>query len=66
MVPLEIQNEIIDCLRKYQLPVDLDIHIINKTGLPVHIAEDPLFSVVKGTGMVLEDINKYKEVLIAP
>ena len=45
---------------------DLDIHIRNKTGLPVHIAEDPLFSVVKGTGMVLEDINKYKEVLIAP
>ena len=45
---------------------NLDIHIRNKTGLPVHVAEDPLFSVVKGTGMVLEDINKYKEVLIAP
>jgi len=45
---------------------DLDVHIRNKTGLPVHVAEDPLFSVVKGTGMVLEDINKYKEVLIAP
>ena len=27
LVPLEIQNDIIDCLRKYQLPVDLDIHI---------------------------------------
>ena len=39
---------------------------LNKTGLPVHVAEDPLFSVVKGTGMVLEDINKYKEVLIDP
>ena len=45
---------------------NLDVHIRNKTGLPVHIAEDPLFSVVKGTGMVLDNINKYKEVLIAP
>ncbi len=45
---------------------DLDVHIRNKTGLPVHIAEDPLFSVVKGTGMVLEDIKKYTEVLIHP
>ena len=45
---------------------NLDEHIKNKTGIPVHVAEDPLLSVVKGTGMVLEDIKKYKEVLITP
>ena len=45
---------------------DLDEHIRQKTGLPVNVAEDPLLSVVKGTGMVLEDIKKYKEVLISP
>ena len=45
---------------------NLDEHIRNKTGIPVHIAEDPLLSVVKGTGMVLEDIRKYKDVLITP
>ena len=45
---------------------NLDEHIREKTGLPVHVAEDPLLSVVKGTGMVLEDIKKYKEVLISP
>ena len=45
---------------------NIDLHIKNKTGLPVHIAEDPLFSVVKGTGMVLDNINKYKKVLINP
>jgi len=45
---------------------NLDLHIRNKTDLPVHVAEDPLFSVVKGTGMVLENINKYKNVLINP
>ena len=45
---------------------NLDEHIRNKTGIPVHVAEDPLLSVVKGTGMVLEDLTKYKEVLITP
>ena len=45
---------------------NLDLHIRNKTDLPVHVAEDPLFSVVKGTGIVLENINKYKNVLINP
>jgi len=45
---------------------DLDIHIRNKTNLPVNVAEDPLLSVVKGTGLVLEDIKRYKEVLIQP
>ena len=45
---------------------NIDLHIRNKTDLPVHVAEDPLFSVVKGTGLVLEDINKYKNVLINP
>ncbi len=45
---------------------DLDIHIRNKTNLPVNVAEDPLLSVVKGTGIVLEDVKKYREVLIQP
>ena len=45
---------------------DLDIHIRNKTNLPVNVAEDPLLSVVKGTGLVLEDVKKYREVLIQP
>ena len=45
---------------------NLDIHIRNKTGLPVNVAEDPLFSVVKGTGMVLENIKKFQEVIIVP
>ena len=43
---------------------NLDTHIKNKTGLPVHVAENPLLSVVKGTGMIVEDVRKYKSVLI--
>jgi rod shape-determining protein MreB len=32
----------------------------DKTKLPVHIAEDPLFAVVRGTGITLSNIKKYK------
>ena len=45
---------------------NLDVHIRNKTGLPVHVSESPCYSVVKGTGLVLDDIRKYKKVLIQP
>ena len=41
-------------------------HIKNKTGLPVHVAEDPCYSVVKGTGIVLDTLKKYQNVLIQP
>lgn len=41
----------------------LDQRIKEETGLPVHVAEDPLTAVVRGTGRVLEDLNKYKQVL---
>ncbi|NOY35736.1 MAG: rod shape-determining protein [bacterium] len=32
--------------------------------IPVYTAEDPLISVVRGTGIVLEDIDKLKDVLV--
>ena len=44
----------------------LDEHIKNKTGLPVHVAEDPCYSVVKGTGIVLDSLKKFQNVLIQP
>lgn len=33
-------------------------------GLEVYVAEDPLTAVVRGTGIILEDIPRYEEVLI--
>jgi actin-like ATPase involved in cell morphogenesis len=33
-------------------------------GIPVFVADDPLLAVVKGAGMVLEDIDGYKQLLI--
>ena len=35
-----------------------------KTDLPVYIAEDPLQAVVRGTGIVLKNIERYKTILI--
>ena len=35
-----------------------------KTDLPVYIAEDPLRAVVRGTGITLKTLNRYKGILI--
>ncbi|MBP0979864.1 MAG: rod shape-determining protein [Oscillospiraceae bacterium] len=41
-----------------------DTLISSETGMPVNIAEDPLDCVAKGTGKVLEEIDKLKDVLV--
>ncbi len=43
----------------------LDILISEETGMPVHIADEPLNCVALGTGMVLEQIDTLKNVLIS-
>jgi rod shape-determining protein MreB len=42
----------------------LDKRISKKTDLPVFIAEDPLRAVVRGTGITLKNIERYKNVLV--
>ncbi|MBM4169252.1 MAG: rod shape-determining protein [Ignavibacteria bacterium] len=42
----------------------LDERLRLETNLPVHIAEDPLTTVVRGTGNVLENLSKFSKVLI--
>jgi rod shape-determining protein MreB len=42
----------------------LDERLRLETGLPVHVAEDPITAVVRGTGKVLESINQYSKVLL--
>lgn len=39
---------------------NLDRLIINSTGVPVHLAEDALLCVVRGTGVALDNIDLYK------
>ena len=42
----------------------LDKRLSRKTDLPVYVAEDPLQAVVRGTGITLKNIDKYKTILI--
>ena len=42
----------------------LDRRLSKKTDLPVFIAEDPLRAVVRGTGIALKNIERYKSVLV--
>ena len=37
----------------------------SEIGIPVYVADDPLTCVVRGTGVILEKIEKYKDMLIA-
>jgi rod shape-determining protein MreB len=41
----------------------LDQRLRQEADLPVHVAEEPLLSVVRGTGKVLDDLAKYADVL---
>ena len=41
----------------------LDRRLREETSLPVHVAEDPLTCVVRGTGKILENIAEYRKVL---
>jgi rod shape-determining protein MreB len=43
----------------------LDLLLEQQTKMPVHIAEDPLTAVARGTGMVLEDLDTLKDVLVS-
>lgn len=42
----------------------LDLVVANNTEIPVRLMEDPLTAVVRGTGIVLEDIEALREVLV--
>ena len=44
----------------------LDVLLNSETGMPVHIAEDPLICVAIGTGKALESIDLLKRVLLTP
>lgn len=43
----------------------LDRLIHEETKIPVRVAEDPLTAVVRGTGIILEDIDALREVLVS-
>jgi rod shape-determining protein MreB len=42
----------------------LDKRIAQKTKLPVHVAEDPLRAVVRGTGIALKNTDKFSFLML--
>jgi rod shape-determining protein MreB len=42
----------------------LDTMLREELGIPVFVADEPLLSVVKGAGLVLEDLDGYRQILI--
>ncbi len=65
--PPELSSDLVDCgivmAGGGSLLTGLDKLISKETGLPVRVAEDPLFSVVNGAGKVLEELDFFKDVL---
>ena len=43
---------------------NFDRLITEETGVPAHVADDPMYCVVKGTGVVLENIDLWKRSII--
>ncbi|MDO9548335.1 MAG: rod shape-determining protein [Candidatus Marinimicrobia bacterium] len=68
MTPPELSSDILDrgiiLTGGGSLLKGLDQRIRVETDLPVNVAEEPLLSVVRGGGIIIEDLDKYKEVLV--
>lgn len=66
--PPELASDIIDkgivLSGGTSLLTNLDKLIVQAIGVPVHVAEDPLLCVVRGTGIALENIDLYKRSIV--
>ena len=45
--------------RRRRLIKGLDRRLGEKTGIPFHVAEDPLRAIARGTGIALKNINRF-------
>ena len=41
----------------------LDKRLSDKTNIPVHVSEDPLHAVARGTGIALKNVDKFQFLL---
>ncbi len=66
-VPPELSSDIIDkgivMTGGTSLLKNFDKLLMRETGIPCHVAEDALYCVAKGTGLVLENLDMYKRSL---
>lgn len=63
-VPPELASDIIDkgivMAGGTSLLRNLDVLMTEETGVPCHVAEEPMLAVAKGTGIALENLDLYK------
>ncbi len=66
-VPPELASDIIDkgivMTGGTSLLTNFDVLLAQETGIPCYVAEDALYCVAKGTGIVLEHLDMYKKSL---
>lgn len=66
--PPELSSDLVDCgiimAGGGSLLQGLDKLIARETGLPVRVADEPLFCVVNGAGKVLEELDFFKDALM--
>ncbi len=67
-VPPELSSDIIDkgivMSGGTSLLKNFDLLLTAETGVPCHVAEEPMLCVVKGTGIALENLDLYKRSLV--
>lgn len=65
MTPPELASDIIEkgivLSGGTSLLKNLDNYIARETGVPAYVAEDPLFCVIRGVGVALENLDLYKK-----
>jgi rod shape-determining protein MreB len=66
ITPPELASDIVDCgiviTGGGALIRGLDLLLSQEMSLPIHVDEDPLTCVVRGTGRILDDDEKYSTV----
>lgn len=67
MTPPELASDIIDkgivLSGGTSTLTNLDKYITEETGVPSYVAEDPLYCVIRGTGVALENLELYKRAI---
>jgi len=67
--PPELASDIVDkgvvMSGGSSLLTNLDQRLTEETGVPFHVAENPMECVVRGCGAALENIDKYKKILVS-
>jgi rod shape-determining protein MreB and related proteins len=66
-IPPELSSDIIDkgivMSGGSSLLTNFSKMLTDETGVPCHVAEEPMLSVVRGTGVALENIDLYKRAI---